>query len=87
MSRSQIGSSRQTAEKDDGGQYSHLGEIDVIMDQDDADVISVCSDSSDEQDDVQDVIPYVHVPRRGRRYRRNAEMLGPVCGQRLRTRR
>ena len=58
------------------------------MDQDDADFISVSSDSFDDQKDVlEDVIPRVPVPRRGRRYRRKADMLGPVCEQRLRIRR
>ena len=55
MSRRQIGS-RQTAENDAGGQDRHSVEVDVIMDQDDADVISVSSDTSDDQDDDQDVV-------------------------------
>ena len=85
VSRHQIGD-RQTAEKDAGGQDRHSAEVDVIMDQDD--VISISSDSYEDQDDVlEDVIPRILVPRRGRRYRRNAEMLGPVRVQRLHTRR
>ena len=57
------------------------------MDQD-MDVVSVTSDSSSEQDiDVSDVIPVINVPRRARRYRHKAEMLGPVLEQRLRIRR
>ena len=95
MAKHQIGDShtakaevsdRHTAENDAGGQDRHSAEVDVIMDQDD--VISVSSDISDDQDDVlEDVVPRMLVPRRGRRYRRNAEALGPVCEQRLRTRR
>ena len=60
---------------------------DVLVDQD-VDIVSVTSDSSSEQDiDVSDVIPIINVPRRARRYRRKAEMLGPVLEQRLRIRR
>ena len=60
---------------------------DVLVDQD-MDVVSVTSDSSSEQDiDVSDVIPVINVPRRARRYRHRAEMLGPVLDQRLRIRR
>ena len=85
VSRRQIGD-RQSAEADVGGQNRHSAEVDVFVDQED--VTSVTSDSSDEQDDVlEDVTPNVPVPRRGRRYRRNADMLGPVCEQRLRIRR
>ena len=84
VSRRQIGA-RQTAEDDAGGQDRQSAETDVIMDQD---VISVSSDGSDDEDDVlEDAIPRVQVPRHARRYRRNAEMLGPIREQRLRTRR
>ena len=76
---------RHTAENDVGGEDRHSAEVDVIMDQDD--VISVISDSSEDSDDVlEDFIPRMLVPRRGRR-KRNAEALGPVREQRLRTRR
>ena len=89
VSRRQIGDSH-TSEVDDGGHNRHSVEIDDggqdIMDQDITDGISVSSDSSDDEDVLEDVIP-VPVPRRGRRYRQNAEMLGPVCEQRLHTRR
>ena len=47
VSRRQIGS-RQIDEKDDGGQDKHLVEVEIIMDKDDVDVISLRSDSSDE---------------------------------------
>ena len=54
------------------------------MDQEDG--MSVISDSSEDSDGVlDDFIPRMPVPRRERR-RRNAEMLGPVREQRLRTR-
>ena len=79
------GEDRHTAEADVGGEDRRSAEVDVIMDQDD--VISVISDSSEDSDDVlEDLIPRMPVPRRGRR-RRNADALGPVCEQRLRTRR
>ena len=68
-----------------GGEDRHTAEADVIMDQED--VISVISDSSEDSDDVlEDLIPRMPVARRGRR-RRNADTLGPVREQRLRTRR
>ena len=51
--------------------------------------VAVYIDSSSEQDvtDIYDRIPIVQAPRQVRRYRRNADMLGPVVGQRLRNRR
>ena len=89
VSRCQNGSqnglnpNRQTVEVDDGG------EEDILVVQDD--VVSISTDSTEEDvtHDVtqDDVIPIVPVPRCVRRYRRNAEMLGPLCGQRLRIRR
>ena len=80
---------RHTAETDDGGEDRHSAEIDVFVDQDD-DVLSISTSSTEEdsQNIIQeDIIPIVQVPRNVRRYRRNVEALGPVCGQRLRIRR
>ena len=64
--------------------HRQSAEDDVFMDQEDG--VSVVSDSSEDSEGVlDDFIPRMPVPRRGRR-RRNAEMLGPVREQRLRTR-
>ena len=70
---------RQTVEVDVGGQD------DVLVDQDD--VLSISTDSTEDDAIQEDIIPIVPVPRNVRRYRRNEEALGPVCGQRLRIRR
>ena len=60
-------------------------EDDVFMDQEDG--MSIISESSMDSEGVLDaIIPRMPIPRRGRR-RRNADMLGPVQGQRVRPRR
>ena len=88
MSKRQIGVSQDVIEPNGQSIENGNDDEDMLVDQND-DIMSISTDTTSEHDvtDIVNRIPIVHVPRQVRRYRRNAEMLGPVVNQRLRNRR